>query len=320
MTRRETYRVAVTVFAGALTLCIAMALPSPVLAAQNGAIVFQRGVEQGGHFVSVSPTGQGLRSIGPAPTTGLSPGNQGAAFSPDGQRIIFAATTGANSGSSGSGLFTIGVDGSGLSSVISSAGPSLSNPGGLTFNTPTFFPSGQEMAFAAVEGYGSEYRIYATRTDGSNLRQLTSDHEDLAPYVSPDGAEIAFDRIGNRRSAIYVVSSSGSAPQRISTRGCDASVGGFSPDGGRIVLAQGCRGKSEGLFTMAPDGSHIRRLTRPRPGTFDANPVFSPDGQSVAFLKISKRGRRQLFTVRADGSGLRRIVGNANAPIWQPLP
>lgn len=71
---------------------------------------------------------------------------------------------------------------------------------------------------------------------------------------------------------------------------------------------------------MAPDGSHIRRLTRPRPGTSDANPLFSPDGQSIAFLRISMHGQRRLFTIRANGSRLRRIVGNANPPIWQPLP
>ena len=311
---------AVGVLAVALALCIAMASASPGLAGQNGVIVFQRGVQNGGHFVSVLPSGQGLRFIGPGPANEVSPGNQGAAFSPDGQEIIFAATTAVNSGSPGSGIFTIGVDGGGLSALLSSSGPASINPSTLTFNSPSYFPNGQEIVFAAVEGFGSEYRIYAARLDGSDCRQLTSAHEDLEPHVSPDGSEIAFDRIANRHSAIYIMSSSGSTPQRISARGCDAGFGGFSPDGGQIVLAQGCGGKREGLFTMAPDGSHIRRLTRHRPGTSDTDPVFSPDGQSIAFLRISRHGQRRLFTIRANGSRLRRIVGNADPPIWQPLP
>lgn len=320
LSEKRAHRAVGSVLGAALVLCIAMASVSPALGAQNGVIVFQRGVQHGGHFVSVSPSGQGLRSIGPAPASEISPGNQGAAFSPDGRQIIFAAATAVNSGSSGSGIFTIGVDGGGLSALLSSSGPASINPSTLTFNSPSYFPNGQEIVFAAVEGFGSEYRIYAARLDGADRRQLTSAHEDLEPHVSPNGGEIAFDRIANRHSAIYIMASSGSPPQRISARGCDAGFGGFSPDGGQIVLAQGCRGKREGLFTMTSDGSHIRRLTRPGPGTSDTDPVFSPDGQSIAFLRISKHGQRRLFTIRANGSRLRRVISNANAPIWQPLP
>jgi TolB protein len=304
----------------ALVLCVALASASPSLAAQNGAIVFQRGVQDGGHFVSVSPTGQGLRSIGPARSSELAPGNQGAAFSPDGQKIIFAATTAVNSGDSGSGIFTMGPDGAGLTTVISSGGPSSTNPGGLVFNSPSYFPNGQEIVFSAVEGFGSEYRINTMSLDGSARRQLTSGHEDLEARVSPDGAEIAFDRLRNRRSAIYMMSSAGSAPWRISAAGCDASLGDFSPDGRELVIVQSCGRNSAALFTMAPDGSHRRRLTRPRPGTFDTSPVFSPDGQSIAFLRSANHGQRQLFTMKANGSGIRRIASRASAPIWQPMP
>jgi len=297
-----------------------MALPSPGLAAQNGVIVFQRGVEHGGHFVSVSPTGGGLRSIGPSPASEISPGNQGAGFSPDGQKIIFAATTGTNSGSSGSGIFTMGVDGGAPSTVLSSGGPSSSNPGGLTFNSPSYFPNGQEIVFSAVEGFGSEYRIYAMGLDGSGRRQLTSGYEDYEALVSPSGAEIAFDRIRNRHSSIDIMSSAGSTPRRISARNCDAGLGGFSPDGRRLVFVQSCGRNSAALFTMAPDGSNRRRLTRSRPRTVDTAPVFSPDGRSVAFLRTVNHGQRQLFTINANGSGLRRIAGRADSPIWQPLP
>jgi Tol biopolymer transport system component len=312
----------VTVIATALLLCVAMASASSGLAAQNGVIVFQRGVQHGGHFVSVSDTGQGLRSIGPSPASEISPGNQGAAFSSDGQKILFVATTGINSGSLGSGIFTIGVDGGGLSPVLSSPGQSSTDPSALTFNSPSYFPNGQEIVFAAVEGFGSEYRIYAMRLDGSDRRQLTSGYEDYEPLVSPDGAEVAFDRIRNRRSAIYTMSSAGSTPRRISASGCDASLGGFSPDGRRLVFVQSCGHNSAALFTMAPDGSHPRRLTRSRPGTFDTNPTFSPDGQSIAFLRslTANHRRPQLYTMKANGSRIRYIAARASAPIWQPIP
>ena len=296
-----------------------MVSPPAGLAAQNGVIVFQRGRNQNSHFVSVSPSGQGLRYIGPGPASELAPGDQGDAFSPDGQQIIFAASTAVNSGSEGSGIFTISVGGGAPRAILTSPGPPSSDSGEF-FNSPAYFPSGQEIVFAAVVGYGSEYRIYAARADGSDRRQLTSGYDDLEPHVSPDGSLIAFDRITNHHSAIYTMASAGSPPRRISARGCDASFTGFSPAGGRIVLAQVCRGKSEGIFTVAPDGSRARRLTRPRHGATDASPVFSPDGQSVAFLRVSRPEQRRLFTIGAGGSGLRRIADNASAPIWQPLP
>ncbi len=300
----------------ALFVCVAMAPPLRASAAQDGVIAFQRN----DHIFTISPTGADLRSIGPAVSSELEPGNQGAGFSPDGQSIIFAATTRVDTGASGSGIFTIGADGSGLTTILSSAGASSDGPPTFAFNTPSYFPNGQEIVFSAVEGFGSEYRIYTMNLDGSNRQQLTSGHEDFEAHVSPDGGEIAFDRVHDGHSAIYIMSSAGSAPTRLSAPGCDASQGGFSPDGSRLVFVQSCGPGSASLFTMAPDGSHRRRLTRSRPGRFDTNPAFSPDGQSIAFLRRSGHQQPGLYTMNAKGSRIRRIANMAGAPIWQPLP
>src|SRR5215207_8561759 len=42
------------------------------------------------------------------------------------------------------------------------------------------------------------------------------------------------------------------------------------------------------IFTMNPDGSHVRQITHPPKGWRDESPVWSPDGTKVAF----NRGRR----------------------------
>ncbi len=39
------------------------------------------------------------------------------------------------------------------------------------------------------------------------------------------------------------------------------------------------------LFTMNPDGSHVRQITHPPKGWRDDNPAWSPDGQRVAFQR-----------------------------------
>jgi Tol biopolymer transport system component len=39
------------------------------------------------------------------------------------------------------------------------------------------------------------------------------------------------------------------------------------------------------IFTMNPDGSHIRQITHPPKGWRDQNPAWSPDGKHVAFYR-----------------------------------
>ena len=37
------------------------------------------------------------------------------------------------------------------------------------------------------------------------------------------------------------------------------------------------------LFTMNPDGSHVRQITHPPKGWYDNVPAWSPDGERIAF-------------------------------------
>ena len=39
------------------------------------------------------------------------------------------------------------------------------------------------------------------------------------------------------------------------------------------------------LFTMNPDGSHIRQITHPPNGWRDDDPVWSPNGESIVFYR-----------------------------------
>src|SRR5919107_5091041 len=39
------------------------------------------------------------------------------------------------------------------------------------------------------------------------------------------------------------------------------------------------------IFTMNPDGSHVRQITHPPKGWRDQNPAWSPDGKHVAFYR-----------------------------------
>jgi Tol biopolymer transport system component len=87
------------------------------------------------------------------------------AWSPDGSRLAFHAPY-------GGGIWTVGVDGSGLTEV---------SQGGAA---PRWSPTGRQLAFQSASG------IWVINADGTGHRQITFGGRD--PIWSPDGSRIAY--------------------------------------------------------------------------------------------------------------------------------
>ena len=71
---------------------------------------------------------------------------------------------------------------------------------------------------------------------------------------------------------------------------------------------------------MKPDGTDIRRLTRPIHAYFPVGPKWSPDGKRIAFIGECVEPRLDLCLMNADGSGVRTVatlVAYA-PPTWSP--
>ena len=167
-----------------------------------------------------------------------------AAYSPDGQRIVFCSLRDAypKSRLSPKELKQLEVDPSyfGEIYIMDADG---SNPVRLTDapgydGGPFFTPDGQHIVWRHFTPDGSEADIYTMRIDGTNVRRLT-DFQSMcwAPYFHPSGAYVIFasNKLGFSNFKLYLVDARGrhEPVQVTATSGFDG-LPVFSPDGNRL--------------------------------------------------------------------------------------
>lgn len=146
---------------------------------------------------------------------------------------------------------------------------------GFRQSEPTFDRSGRRVLFVSGHGRGD---IYSVGLGGGGLRQVTSGPAtDSAPAFSPRGNQVVFVRSG------YPLRGGGSA-------------------------------SAAHLFSIRPDGSHLRDLTPWLTGDSASDPDFSPSGGAIAFAIGSGAGA-DIYSVRPDGSQFRRLTGSRHLSV-----
>jgi Tol biopolymer transport system component len=171
--------------------------------------------------------------------------------------------------------------------------------------------------------------IFTSRTDGSDLRQLTRNGAyNAESTVSPDGKTIIFTSTRDGDIELYTMSLTGGDIRRITTRlGYDGGAF-FSPDGTKIVW------RAAYPQSMADTADYLRllgnRLVRPaRVELWVANadgtgasqithlgganfaPYFHPDGRRIIFssnFESPRSGAFDLFLINVDGTGLEKVT------------
>ncbi|WP_052488862.1 PD40 domain-containing protein [Streptomyces sp. 150FB] len=214
------------------------------------------------------------------------------------------------SGGSGSHLFTIKPDGTGLTSV-----PSIADNG----ITPGWAPDGTRVVAGSTE------QLVTGRTTGTtSLVQL--------PGANGGAAGPGFTGPVYWMDGAYVISGSGGELFY------GPSDGAFAP----VPLLTGTQhpaGVTDDNPTTSPTGQvAFDRVTvgsdaAPDVWTFDpvsgnlsktisdaSSPVFSADGSTLVFVRVVD-GHRQLFTAAADGTGITQVTTDAADhlhPTWDP--
>ncbi len=190
--------------------------------------------------------------------------------------------------------------------------------------------NGRLLAISArySEAGTRQSKIWLVRSDGSGLRQLTTDPgNDAMPTLSPDGRRVVFSRtVGeSRRPDLYMVPTSGGEAVRLTENGLEDVNPVFSPDGRSVAFGQFNHSTRRGLVA-------IQRIDRAGPRVIAStggeypDPDYSPNGKNLVFVG-EVPGRRgfdsAIYTVRASGTG-RALVSGAyeypGLPQWTLRP
>ena len=234
-------------------------------------------------------------------------------WSPDGERLVFVRFE-HRYGSNGprGGIFTMRPDGSDARQLTH-----VTHDSDLHTLNPVWSLDGTRIAFDAkrADNVGAS-NVYVMNADGSDIRQLTvyGAGPPAVHAASVGGLASGTDRADSAGGELYA-----STPV---VYGYYSPT--WSPDGTRVAFSSlgepGTRNPSD-IFSINPDGSDLRRLTR----NLDArDPAWSPDGARIAF----RRYRGNIFVVAADGGDVRQLTGDDDltdagdffdwAPAWSP--
>ena len=285
--------------------------------ARNGRIVYR-------HFHSlflVNANGTGERML-TRPPGGKFVDDQ-PDWSPDGSTIAFHRCT------SSCHVFSVSAAGTGLRQL----GPTADDRA-----EPAWSPNGKQLAYTrswgpVVEDQFEQTEIYLMNANGGGARAVTSitrgkpfSADVFHATWSPDGAELAFEVKNSKqgepagRRAVFIVASDGSGLRQLTPWELNGSAPDWSPDGKLILLrVVGAREQHGNIYTVRPDGTDLKQLTRyPAPKTLELG-SFSPDGNWITFSRFSRSSPYpDLFAMRLDGTGLHQITKTSMnfAPDW----
>ena len=219
-------------------------------------------------------------------------GSASATFPGKNGRIAFATDT----GSSPQVIKTVKRDGTDLTRVAAHA------------VSEDWAPDGRTIVFERDHKGGCSIQL--SNPNGSGIVDLTGSRSgcEQDPSFTPDGRRILFTR--NNR-AIWRMNLTGGARARVRRMPdrlkLDAGDPNVSPGGGIIAFVGTRSDGLRALYTVKPDGSHLRRITS-FVWALGYRIDWAPSGRHIVFTEYRAGGPGNTAVIRPDGSGLVQLT------------
>ncbi len=158
--------------------------------------------------------------------------------------------------------------------------------------------------------------ICMINTDGTDYRCLPISGEWHS--WSPDGSMIVYQDKQPGNSELYVMTSEGTNPTRITRSPGHDVEPSWSPDGKKIAFASDRDGYYE-IYTINYNGTGPVRLTENEAN--DREPSWSPDSSRIVFISDRDEAKSQAYIMNADGSDVQRLTEGlypVSRPRWSP--
>jgi len=207
-------------------------------------------------------------------------------------------------------VWTVDSDGANVTAVTSKG------------KTPKWTPNGRALVYAILDGDASPIMLVdlATGAQKALTGGRSTQVQDFAPAVTPDGREVIFARSTPAGSDIYRVPVTGGEVRRLtSTRGKDSQSPTVSPDGLRFAFSSS-RAGNVNVYVADADGSNVEVLTPGGTGEkLPDSPDWSPDGRFVAY-QVGLGGYQQVMVVNVRDQTTRQVTefGRNDDPSWAP--
>lgn len=169
---------------------------------------------------------------------------------------------------------------------------------GSTNYSPVLTPDGRQIVFLSdrdaeenksIRQFNNLASIYSVNVDGTNLRKLVPAVSQDRLSVSPDGTKIVFtintgihENGEDHFHAIFIANIDGSGVTQLTPNEWYYRQPEFSPDGARIVFGGIDQDMESKIFSMALDGSDLRKHTE---ATRSYRPAYSADGSKILFAR-----------------------------------
>jgi TolB protein len=243
----------------------------PTLSPDGGRMIFIKMLEGREQLFMADTDGRHERQI-----TRDAADKEDPAWSPDGQRVAFVTIGPKNR------LHVMNVDGTADRALT----PATQSP-----IHPEWMPDGRTILYCTDDDLHPPRKnaaeIYSIDVDSGAIRTLISGGVNTYPAPSPDGTKIAFRKMLDTNSEVFVANIDGSGMKNLTNNPTFEGWPAWSPDGKRIAFAGNRNGVYQ-VFVMRADGSDVRLVANSE-GRATA-PKWAPDGKSIYFTNCWRTG------------------------------